>query len=160
MTQLSRPRSNHIGSVRKLSKLCFEHIAGADLFLFILPNWQWRNKLLAPPTVNEEEVFFADLHTQLLLRIVELTDPSTFGKCAQSKLSRVRASEFNDFKPCYGVGRIVRVAGSTFVVRSNNLGRRIKATLEALNQNGPERSRAEIRGQRFMSVKNAGIRGE
>jgi hypothetical protein len=99
MAELSRPCGYHIGSVRQLLELCLEHIARSDLLLFVLPYWQWRDELLASSTVDEEEIFLADLYTELLLRIVELADPFAFREGAECELAWVGASELNHFQP-------------------------------------------------------------
>jgi hypothetical protein len=99
---------------------------------------------LTSPTVNEKKVLFANLHAQLLLRVVELADSSAFGESAQSELSRVRARKFDDLKPGDVVSCVVRVASGAFVMRGNNLGRRIKATLKALDQDWTQRSCAKV----------------
>lgn len=155
MSQLPCPRSDHIGSICELLELCLENVAGANFFLFILPDRQGWNKLLASATIDEEEVLFADLHAQLFLRIVELTNSSSFGESAESELSGMRAGEFNDFQPCDVVGGVFGVAGSTFVVRCYDFGRRIKAALKALDQDRTKRPCAEIGSQRLMAIEDA-----
>jgi hypothetical protein len=99
MAELSRSSGYHIGSVRELLELCLEHIACSHLLLFVLPYWQWWDELLASPTVDEEEIFLADLYTELLLRIVELADSFAFRKGAECELAWVGASELNHFQP-------------------------------------------------------------
>ena len=157
MAELPRPGCDHVGSIRELLELRLEYVAGANLFLFVLPDRQGRDELLASSTVNEQEVLLADLHTELLLRVIKLADSSAFGESAESELGRMRAGELNDLEPCDVVCGVVWVAGGTLVVRRDDFGRRIETSLKALDQDWTQRPCAEVGGQRLMTVKNAGV---
>ncbi len=103
-------------------------------------------------TIDEEEVFFANLHAKLLLRIVELTHPLSFGKRAERELSGVRSSKLDDLEPCDLVWTLLGVAGCPLMVRSYNLWRRVEATLETLDENWSQWPCAQVGGQRLMSI--------
>lgn len=160
MTELPRPGCNHVGSIRELLELRLEQVAGTDLFLFVLPDRQGRDELLASSTVNEQKVFLADLHAELLLRVIKLADSSAFGEGAEGELGRMRAGEFNNLQPGDVVCGVVRVASSTLVVRRNNFGRRIETSLKALDQDRTKRPCAEVGGQRLVPVQNTGVGGQ
>lgn len=89
MTELSRPRGDHVGSIGEFLELRLEHITSADFFLLIFPDGQGRDELLASSTVDEEEILLTDLHTQLFLRVIKLADSTTFRESAQSELGRM-----------------------------------------------------------------------
>lgn len=116
MSKLPSPCRHHVRRICKLLKLRLQHVTCADFLLLILPYRQRRNQLLASPAVDEEEVFLADLHTKLLLRIVELAHASSFRECAERELTWMRAREFDDLEPGDVVGGIVRIARSALVM--------------------------------------------
>jgi len=157
MTELPRPGCDHVGSIRELFELGLEHVAGANLLLLVLPDGQRRDELLTSSTVDEQKIFFAYLHAELLLRVIELADSSALGKSAEGELGRMRTGEFDDLQPSNVVCSVVRITSSTFVVRRNNFGRRIEAPFKALDQDGTKRPCAEVGSQRLMTVKNAGV---
>jgi len=157
MTELPRPGCNHVGGIRELLELRLKQVAGANLFLFVLPDGQGRNELLTSSTVDEQEVFLANLHAELLLRVIKLADPTAFGESAEGELGRMRAGEFDNLQPGNVVCGVVRVASSTLVVRRNNFGRRIETSLKTLDQDRTKRPCAEVGGQRLVPVKNTGV---
>jgi hypothetical protein len=160
MAELSCPCCDHICCIRKLLKLRLQHIASAHFLLFIFPNRQWRNQLLTTSTVDEQEVFFGDLHAQLLLWIVELADPPAFGESAQRELAWVRARKLDDLEPRDLVRGVVGGGRSTLRVGSYDFRWRLEAAFEALDKDGTQGTSAQVRGQGFMAVEDVAVGGQ
>jgi len=161
MTQLSRPRSDQVCSISQLSERLLQDLASADFLLLVLPNRQWGYEVLTSPAADEEKVLFANLHADLLLRIVELTNATAFGESGESELDGVGLSEMHDIQPADWGRRVVSGSNVLSVgMRGDDFGWSVKAALEALDLIRTERTGAQVAGQRFMTVEDVAVGAE
>lgn len=107
MAQLSCPRSDQISSVGQLSQRLLQDLAGADLLLFILPDGQRWNEVLTSSAADEEEIFLADLHADLLLGVVELAHATAFGESGEGELRWMGLGKVHHIQPANCGRRVV-----------------------------------------------------
>lgn len=136
-----------IGNLNNLLQILLQDLQCAQFFLLVLDDWLRGDHLLWHPGCNKHIIFLADFNSTLLG--IELADAHSIARLLQIKLFRLALGKFDDIQP----GDVRRF----FTMRLEYTRRAVKQALETLDQDGSQRTCAEVTRDTFVAMKYAVI---
>lgn len=149
LVRLSRPsfgaRLTLVSQLADLAQVLLQNLNSSQLLLLVLYDGLGRNHLLGDSRRDEDKVLLADLDPALLG--VELADADAFAHLAELELLGLVARKLDHVKPCD--------CRAVLAMALENARRAIEQSLEALDEDGPQRPCAEVAGHGLMAVEHA-----
>lgn len=130
-------------------QISFQYLQGSQLFLLIFNDRLRRDHLLGDATGYQKKVFLADFDPGLFG--VELAYPDTVARLFEVELFRLVAREFDHVQPTDGSSLLAMIL--------EDPRRSVEQSLEPLDQDGTQGSRAKVAGHGLVAVKDTIVVG-